>query len=476
MDGLKKLVILHTNDIHSHFGQIPKIAAFIEQQRNARGEDGLLVLDIGDHMDRMRMETEGTDGAANVAVLNASGYDAVTLGNNEGVTFTVEALDSLYRKAEFAVVGSNLRLFGSNPMPSWLLPYHIVQKSGISIGLIGVTAFFADYYRILGWDIQEPVQTVAKLTSILRPQVDVLIVMSHLGLKNDEQMAKQIEGIDIILGGHTHHLLENPLQIGHAYVGAAGKFGQYVGVIELEFDMGKRRIVSVSGYCENVDSYPGSRRIETLIDHYAIEAKQQLSREICQLNAPLDIDWHKESHLGNLLAAGIRSWVGADIGLVNAGQLLEGLRAGKVDQGRLLEICPSPINPCKMWLKGEHILEALEQSLLSEFQEKRLYGFGFRGKVLGTLCVDGMKVEYDARGPDYGKIRNVWIGDTPLQLDREYAVGTIDMFTFGIGYSTISLGRETVFFLPHFLRDVLEKQLLDNQAIQESRLRRWHEV
>ncbi|TBL75090.1 bifunctional metallophosphatase/5'-nucleotidase [Paenibacillus thalictri] len=476
MAPLHKLIVLHTNDIHSHFEQMPKIASFIESQRQAAGEDHLLVLDIGDHMDRMWPETEGSGGAANVAVMNETGYDAVTLGNNEGLTFTSEMLESVYSDAHFAIIGSNLPRKESGKLPSWLLPYYVVRKAGLRIGLIGVTAYFTEYYRLLGWDIQEPLAVVKELAGQLRPVVDVLIVMSHLGLKNDERMANQIEGIDLILGGHTHHLLEEPLRIGGSYLGAAGKHGQYVGVMEISYDPQQRHIMNVSGYCQDVSALSDAPKLLSIRETYAQEAKVKLGQVVCELAEPLDVDWSGESRLGNLLAGGIRSWVGAEIGIINSGVLLEGLSSGKVDQNRLLDICPSPINPCRMLLSGAHILQALEESLIPEFQERRMYGFGFRGKVLGNLCLDGASVEYDPEGPSYHKIKEVRVGGELLQPGKSYVVGTFDMFTFGAGYAPLSQGTDVSFFLPQFIRDVLERQLLNTGAIRDSAVKRWHAV
>ncbi|MCZ4148913.1 multifunctional 2',3'-cyclic-nucleotide 2'-phosphodiesterase/5'-nucleotidase/3'-nucleotidase, partial [Escherichia coli] len=90
----ERLTILHTNDIHSHFDSMSSIAAMIERERREAG--AFLVLDIGDHMDRMAVETEGTLGSANVDVINLTGYDAITIGNNEGLTFTPEQLAKSY--------------------------------------------------------------------------------------------------------------------------------------------------------------------------------------------------------------------------------------------------------------------------------------------------------------------------------------------------------------------------------------------
>lgn len=469
-----RLRVLHTNDIHSHFEQLPRIASIIGRLREEAGAERTLVLDIGDHIDRMRPETEGTGGLANIALLNAIGYDAVTLGNNEGLTCTSDVLNDLYSKhVQSKVVLANLREAATGCIPSWASPYTIFCKSGVQIGVIGVTACFPDFYGLLGWDVSDPFEVIASLAAELRPKVDVLIVMSHLGLRNDERMAADIPGIDLILGGHTHHLLEEPIQSGPTLICAAGKFGQYVGIVDLELDALTKRLLKAEGGVRPVAGFEEAEPIRLLIEQYAAMAKASLNREVVRLDHELGIDWYGESRLGNLLAAGLREWVGAEIGLVNAGQLLGGLPEGPVSAGMLLELCPSPINPCRMRLSGAHLLQALEESLLPEFMDKPLFGFGFRGKVLGTLCVDGMTIEYDPEARPYSRILSVRVGTEALELDRLYTVGTIDMFTFRIGYLSIAEGMDPQFFLPEFLRDILLKELHDARAMKDSVRKRW---
>jgi 5'-nucleotidase len=144
-----------------------------------------------------------------------------------------------------------------------------------------------------------------------------------------------------------------------------------------------------------------------------------------------------------------------------------------VTAGRLLEICPSPINTCRMLLTGGQIWKALEESRIQEFMMKPLLGYGFRGKVLGTLNMDGMRVEYDPTAPAYSKILHVWVGDEPLDPLKEYVVGTIDMFTFGIGFLTLSEGNGVEYFLPNFIRDIIREELQIPEAIEASKVRRW---
>jgi 5'-nucleotidase len=473
-EALRKLVIVHTNDIHSHFEQMPQMATLIHELKNKHGLKHVITVDCGDHMDRMRMETEGTRGQANVGIMNATGYDIVTLGNNEGLTLSKDDLADTYgHHAEFIVLCSNLYDASTNQLPDWLKPYHIVIKDGIRIGFIAVTAAFYDFYILLGWDVRDPFEVTTYWVNQLRDQVDVLIILSHLGFTHDQRLAREMKGIDLILGGHTHHLLEVPLLVEDTYLCATGKFGQFVGEVEITYDCEHRRIQELKGRCIAVKDYQPSASIAQRIQYYKDKSAIELNQAVVTLQQPIAINWFEESDFGNLLAAGLRKWVDADIGIVNAGQILHSLRAGQVTKEQLLHLCPSPINPCRMLLEGSQILFALEESLLLSFQEKPILGYGFRGKVLGALCTDGLEVEYDLDAPDFQKIKRIWVKGDLLKPDQMYLVGTIDMFTFGIGYMTLKQGKDIAFFLPEFLRDLIVKELDDPKALAKSRERHW---
>ncbi|MNJ42541.1 hypothetical protein D3C77_375130 [compost metagenome] len=159
--------------------------------------------------------------------------------------------------------------------------------------------------------------------------------------------------------------------------------------------------------------------------------------------------------------------------IVNSGQLLSGLPAGEISEGMLHERCPSPINPCRMNLKGEHILYSLEQSLLPEMTDKVIFGFGFRGKQLGGICVDGMEVIYNPSAPPFHKIIQASIQGVPIVPDGIYVVGTLDMFTFGIGYECLKQGSDKEFMLPEFLRDLLRMELQAAGAVENCFFERW---
>lgn len=466
------LSLLHTNDLHSHFEEVSRIATYIERIRQSVPQDNLLLVDCGDFLDRVRLETEGSQGAANRAVLETIGYDAVLIGNNEGLSYTTEELDILFGDMQIPVVCANMTLRESGQCPSWMVPTLKLEKSGIRIGLIGLTAPFNDYYGLLGWDAADPMDTVKHEVERLRREVDVIIVLSHLGLRQDERMAASIEGIDIILGGHTHHLLEVPLLIEGTVIGAAGKFGSHIGHLELTFEAGNK-LAKVSGGSIPTDGFSMHAALDSLVDSHRTAAKQRMSRKVAIVTEPLE--WHPEleSPLANLLACAVRNSTSAEIGLVNAGQLLQGLPTGEVSEETIHAICPSPINVCLILLRGSQIIRALEESLLPEFQGLHIRGFGFRGRVLGTICLDGAEVTVDPSRAPYDRIIHVQVNGEALEEDRLYSVGTLDMFTFGVGYLSLKEGQDVRYFVPEFIRDVLSHALNQESWIMDCRRPRW---
>lgn len=467
--------LIHTNDIHSHLENAAKAASVIRAIRSRHSQDALLLVDVGDHMDRMRLETEGTAGRCNIAVMNATGYEMCVPGNNEGLTFTKDELRSLASQARFPIVASNMRELENGKLAEWMEPYLIVEKAGVKLGIIGVTVNFNAFYHLLGWDMRDPLACVRELTALLRPQVDVLVVCSHLGLSRDEQMAAEIPGIDCILGGHTHHLLEQPQLVGATRIFAAGKLGAYVGEIDIQVNRRTRELV-IEGRCIAVEDVPPDREIADIIQKHRLAAKETMRQTTAVADRDLPISWISESPLANLLAAGLKRWTNADIGIVNAGQLLKNVNKGGISREMLHECCPSPINPCRMQLTGAAIRQALEESLLEDFIHAPIRGFGFRGEELGVLAVDGATIYYDPARRPFERIMRIDIQGRSLDPNQYYSVGTIDMFSFGIGYLSLKGEGEAQYWLPEFIRDVLSSQLKEPLEVERSGWSRWKNI
>ncbi|MCM3618949.1 bifunctional metallophosphatase/5'-nucleotidase [Sutcliffiella horikoshii] len=448
---MQQIRILHTNDIHSHFDAYPKLAAFLKEQASTHPS---ALVDIGDNMDRFHPITEATGGKANTALLNKLRYDFVTFGNNEGITLDHQGLSELYEEAEFPVLAANL-FEEDGGYPQWVKPYEVKDMDGINVAFFGVTVFYQHFYSLLGWKIEDPYTILEKYLPELKEKADIIVVLSHLGISDDEELARRFPEIDVILGGHTHHVLPDGRFIGDTLICGAGKYGQYIGQVDLIYDREARSLVEATAKLHKLELYEPAKEIVDLIKEMQQTAEQTLNKRIGRIEQPLPVEWFAPSAFPDFLAARLRKWCQADIGMVNSGVLLDGLEEGDVTHEVLHRICPHPINPCRVALTGEELREVVQQALHPEMEQLRVKGLGFRGEVMGKMAFNGVHFDQEHISDGTVQITAIYIGDRLLKSSDMVTVGTIDMFTFGRMYPSIIRAKEKKFFLPELLRDVL---------------------
>lgn len=446
----------HTNDFHSHFENWPRIVEFLKERRVLHQEmgDEAIILDIGDHVDRWHPFTEGTLGKGNITLLNEAGYQYITIGNNEGITLPHNALDQLYEEAEFKTIVANL-YDENNLRPKWVIPYNIhTTKQGTKIAFIGVTAFYQKFYSALGWNITEPFAELKAQIDNVKEEADMIVVLSHLGIHDDERMAEDFPEIDIILGAHTHHVLHHGKLVNHSLLCCAGKYGLFIGQVEIHVD-DQKNITKKSAWLYDTNDFPelvGEREWIEEIYHSGGKTLQQV---VCHLPEPLPNDWFNSERLSTILCESLREWSGADCAFLNAGLLLEGLPSGDVTMGDIHRICPHPINPCVIELSGIELKEILLQSRNDEWPHIQVKGFGFRGKIMGVMLYD--QIEFIETS--HGVVTQINLNGTELQPEKTYTLAVPDMFTFGYFFPQIQRSKNKEYLMPEFLRDILDWKL-----------------
>ena len=449
-DGLETIHIYHTNDIHSHFENWPRIHQWLTMNKKwyEQSGDEVYLFDIGDFVDRWHPLTEATMGKANTQLLNECEYTAVTIGNNEGINLAYGDLDRLYEDAAFDVIVANLHTEHSG-YPDWVKPYRIYEtKQGTRLGVIGLTAYFAHLYKLLGWNLTEPISELKKWLVALREEADIIILLSHLGIHDDEQIAAEYPEIDVILGGHTHHILQQGKKVNNALLGSAGKYGNYVGHMVLLVDQ-QKTLVHKKAYLYDVKELPAAPDEQNKIEAWYQEGKELLSDKVTELHVPLENDPFKKTPLSKMLCEALRSWCDADCAFINAGLLLGPLE-GDVTDYDLLTVCPHPINPCKVELSGSELKEVLQQTRDPEWPQKQIFGFGFRGTIMGVFIYEGI---------EFRKNQHILINGEEIKLERRYTLAIPDMFTFGKFFPEIYRSKQKKYYLPEFLRDLLKWKL-----------------
>lgn len=445
--------IYHTNDLHSHFEHWPRIQDFLTKRKNWHCEAGdeVYLFDIGDHIDRFHPYSDATMGKGNIELLNQAEYSAITIGNNEGITFPFKALDEMYEQAAFPILAANL-YYPNGTRPAWAKPHTIfTTKTGSRIGLIGLTVFYEHLYQLLGWKLTDPIVELRQQIDELQDKTDVLILLSHLGINDDEEIARGFPELDVILGAHTHHVLHEGKMINNSLVCAAGKYGQFVGHVILELDKGtieKRKAVLY-----DANELPELAGEKETVSGFFKEGKNLLQEKVVDLSDPISADSFKESPLSSLLCEALREWCEADCAFLNAGLLLDGLKKGTVTRYDLLEICPHPINPCTVLISGQELKEVLLETTEERWPHLQLRGLGFRGVVMGVFIYSGITFKHQHQQAE------IYIGEEKINPDKIYKLAIPDMFTFGRFFPAIFRSTSKQYFLPEFMRDLLEWKL-----------------
>lgn len=453
--NMENIHIYHTNDLHSHFEHWPRIHHLLSTRKKWHEENGdeVLIFDIGDHMDRWHPFSEATRGKGNTRLLNQAGYTAVTIGNNEGITLSYEDLDTMYNQAQFHVLAANL-FQSDGTRPDWVRPYMLyTTKRGTRIGVIGLTAYFSHFYHLLGWNLSDPIEELSIQLKELTTKADIIILLSHLGINEDEQIAELFPQIDVILGAHTHHIFHEGKEINDCILGAAGKHGQYVGHIMLEVNTDEWKIVRKKALLYDTNELVPVPNEEKFINDLYQAGKDMLREKAVDLPGPLQTDNFKEAELPMILCKALREWTQADCAFINSGLILNGLKEGTVTKYDLLNICPHPINPCVVKLSGRELKEVLLDTLDSKWPELQVKGLGFRGTIMGKFIYDKILFSND------GMNHSIFINHKEIDLDAVYKLAIPDMFTFGRFFPAIFRAEHKKYYLPEFLRDLLEWKL-----------------
>ncbi|OZM55974.1 bifunctional metallophosphatase/5'-nucleotidase [Lottiidibacillus patelloidae] len=455
---MHKLHIFHTNDIHSQFNNWPKIAYVLKGKRSyfEENDEDVLVFDIGDFIDRSHPIAEATLGKDNVSLLNDAGYDAVTIGNNEGITLSKEALFTLYDDANFSVLLGNVKTSENMPLPNTTTYTIHTTKQNVKVAVIGLTAPYYLFYELLGMKVIDPINALTELLHELEDKADAFILLSHLGLDEDRKIAAQFPKIDLILGAHTHQLLETGERVNETLITQCGKHGSFVGHVTLTIDEKTKSIQQKKASVIDVTEYKVNKLANDLLQKLLEKSSKELNEPILQLNNDLSLDWYADNPFADLLAHALKDWCNGDIAMVNAGVLLEPLSKGVVSAADLHRICPHPINPCNVRLTGYELKEVIAQARTSRMENLEVKGLGFRGKVMGRMAFSGVDVKTEVLADGQSHITDILVEGEPIDYKRIYTLSTIDMFTFGRLYPEIRHAKHKKYFMPELLRDVLE--------------------
>lgn len=401
-----RLTVLHTNDVHSRheptnrlgaacraeeqqagscFGGSARLAAAIVAERAAAEAEGrvVLTLDAGDQFMGSLFYTHWR-GEAEREVMNAIGYDAMTIGNHEfdnGPPVLARFAASL----ACPLLSANIDATGEPALAPLIRPFTVVARGGARIGIVGLTT--SDTPRISspgpGLRFGEEVAALGTGVQAARASgAEVVIALTHVGLGLDRRLAAAVPGLSAVVGGHSHTLLSNsadgaegryplPVQGASGFavpVAQAGANNRYLGRLDLDLDR-SGRVLAASGDARELGfTDPRHPGVEALVARLAEPLAALRARVIGTLAEGVTNGECRrgECALGNLVAEAMLEagrTAGATIALQNGGGLRAGLPSGPVTWGDVLAVLPFSNTLATLKLSGADVRAALENGL-----------------------------------------------------------------------------------------------------------------
>lgn len=482
-DNSFKLPIMHMNDTHARADGLPKMITAIHEFRDANPDS--LLLHAGDVFSGTLYFNE-FKGQADLALMNLMDLDAMVFGNHE---FDLgaregghESLSNFVKEANFPLLGTNIDFSGdpfmkdldtnaynaAEPNNGEIYNSIVKEVNGEKIGIFGLTTEDTkDIANPMEIEFEDFVAAAEKAVEEFENEgINKIVAVTHLGydsspaVGNDLRLAKEVEGIDIIIGGHSHSIVTPPVVIEEndageekdpTVIAQAGEYAEYLGTLNVSFDE-DGKVVGQAGELLEVANYDEDAEATEVLAKYK-ERIEEISNEEIGAEAMKDLANPRlgegstdsvranETELGNLvtdamLAKAKEKFPETVISLQNGGGIRAPIVKGPITTGEVIDVLPFGNDPVIAELTGQEIKDILEHSVKEA-----------PGESGGFLHVSGMKFYYDSTKEAGNRIVEMSIDNdgelTKIDLDEKYLV-TTNNFTGqgGDGFETFAKAYE----------------------------------
>lgn len=451
-----------TNDIHSNFGNLSRLSSFLKQEK----QPGDLLIDAGDFMDLKDLLIQGNlEGVHHL--LQYLDYDCMAIGNNE-IDLGDGGLSRIASK--MTMLSCNLTQNDRSDVPN-ILKSTIIEKNDIRFLIIGVSPYYSTadlsdsrynvFFNMCNLNVVDPIPAIKSELAEHQGSYDIAILLSHSGQAIDETLLNRIDGIDICIGGHTHSKVEAPYQVNGAIYMQAFNYAECIGILEL--DIQDRKIQTYYGKLVENDFLEDVEFRKRYLTEFDV-AKTELSKPIATIDG-LDFNPYRESELINFICDSLYEEYPCDFAFMHAG-ICEGSLRGDVSVMKLIELSPSKLNPTRFRVRGSNFEEAIRLSFDEEYIAQSGRGSGFRGHILGCICVS----------------RNVKIIKSPIAIyidgilldkNKEYNIISDDYMQRAQYYPSLRKPDDESVFYDGFIRDLIYRHITDTTLIESSKIKRF---
>jgi len=436
-----KITVIHTNDTHSRLiGTnteigFAKIATLIKEAKEAN--PNTLVLDAGDTLHGMPI-VNISRGENAIKVLEAAGYDYMTLGNHD-FNYGKDRLFELRDMSQVGMLSANIVDENGEYL---FTPYVIEEVGGVKVGIFGLstpdTVILTNPNNVVGLVFKDPIEVSKEMVEELEDKADVIIALAHLGLDESstltsKALAQGVEGIDLIIDGHSHSMLEAGQLENNTLIVQTKNYGQNLGYVDIEILEGEvtgitARLLAAADTADVVPDPDLQKIIEDIEAANAEVFNEVIATTGVYLDGVRENVRTKETNLGNLSADAARAATGADIAFVNGGGIREDIPVGDITKGKIAAIFPFGNTIEVKKITGADLKAMLEWSVSDYPAAKGAF-----------LQVSGLEFTFDPAKEIGSKVVEILVGGEAFDEAKEYTVAINDfMSTGGDGYAMLA--------------------------------------
>lgn len=423
--NLEKILILHWNDFHAqnipmrsicgdstcYIGGTANLLGLINKFRSE--EKNVLVLNAGDDFQGTPISSL-TKGKSQIELMNLINPDAMTLGNHE-FDYGRDALEKNLKIAKFEIISANL--WDKRKGKLFVKPYITKKLGKAKIGVIGLIT--PELFKL---SLKENLKDLELLDTekVLRQyinelknkeKVDLIIALTHIGINEDSILATKFPEIKIIIGGHSHTVLQEPKIVNNVIICQAGSKGEYLGHLEVFIDLDADSVYSYKGKLIRVVN--GIVKPDETALKKVEELEKMVDKEFGQVIGKLEVDWKRnfygESNLGNWEADVMREFAKTDIAFQNSGGLRKDLPKGDIRVRDIWEINPFGNTLVVFEVDGKTLRKMMEWQASGKAE---------------LMQVSGLKIVIDSRKNIGERVISIEVGGKPLDENKIYSIVT----------------------------------------------------
>lgn len=372
----KQFRLLHTNDTHSYVDLMARRLHLFQTIR--KQDDNVLTLDSGDNL-MGSLFYNIFHGKYEPLYLNRLEYDAITIGNHEfdgGSNVLAQFLNTL----NIPVIQSNLDVQADTVLREFPFHHTLIKQlpNGLKIGLFALLTPTTQMSSSPSDEtiFKDPLKVAQECVDYLtHEKVDCIVLLSHLGDTDDILLAQEISGIDVIVGAHTHKLLEEPIVVLHQFtehetlILQAGSYGQYVGDLVLTLSDNHHKIWQYN--IHDLQQYAGVDKaldndiqgllqsVEHIINRPIAESAEPLigNREITRVQSTNLTNLVTDAYYHKAIALGFKP----DIAIMNSGGIRRDIPKGDITYGQVVQVLPFICSLFICNMTGEELYQSLSK-------------------------------------------------------------------------------------------------------------------